>query len=130
LQRGASWADQRGQAMTELAIVLPVLAIVLFAILQFGITFNNYLTVTDAVRAGARRGAVARHDANPTSVTVQKVRAAAADLDQSKLTVSVSSTWQPGSNLVVTARYPYSINVLGFVVRSGNLTTSTEERVE
>ena len=39
--------------MAEFTLVLPVLAILLFGIIQFGITFNNYITLTDAVRAGA-----------------------------------------------------------------------------
>ena len=39
---------------------LPVLVVMLFGIIQFGIVFNNYVTLTDAVRAGAREAAVAR----------------------------------------------------------------------
>ena len=46
--------EDRGQAMTEFAIVLPILVVLLFGIVQFGILFNNYVTLTDAVRAGAR----------------------------------------------------------------------------
>ena len=40
--------------MVEAAIALSVFCTVLFAIEQFGITFNNYLTLTDAARAGPR----------------------------------------------------------------------------
>ena len=47
--------------MTEFAIVLPMLAMLLFGIIQFGILYNNYVTVTDAARAGARKAAVSRH---------------------------------------------------------------------
>ena len=42
--------------MTEFALVLPVLAMLLFAVIQFGIVFNNYVTLTDATRAGAQIG--------------------------------------------------------------------------
>ena len=52
--------SEGGQTMTEFAVVLPILAFVLFAIMQFGITFNNYLSLTDAVRAGARTAAASR----------------------------------------------------------------------
>ena len=45
--------DERGQTMAEFAIVLPILIVLLFGIVQFGILFNNYVTLTDAVRAGA-----------------------------------------------------------------------------
>jgi Flp pilus assembly protein TadG len=46
--------NQDGQAATEFALVLPILAFILFAVIQFGIVFNNYITLTDATRAGAR----------------------------------------------------------------------------
>ena len=47
------------------------------------------------------------------------MRESAADLDQSKLDVSVSSTWEQGEDVSVTATYPYNISLLGFVVKSG-----------
>jgi hypothetical protein len=40
------------------------------------------------------------------------------------------STWQPGADVTVTGSYPYTINVLGFVVKSGKLTSQIKERVE
>jgi Flp pilus assembly protein TadG len=122
--------EERGQTMAEFALVLPALALILFAVLQFGVTFNRYLTVTDAVRVGARAGAVARHGDSPAATTEARVREAAANLDQSKLTVTVTSSWEVGEDVVVSASYPYSIDLLGLVVASGNLTSQTTERVE
>ncbi len=46
--------------MVEFAMVLPILLVLVFGIIQFGIVFNHYLTLTDAVRAGARQAAVSR----------------------------------------------------------------------
>jgi Flp pilus assembly protein TadG len=123
-------SNERGQAMTEFAVVLPVLALVLFAIMQFGIVFNNYLTLTDAVRAGARTAAVSRRASNPTQTTIDRVKSAAGDLTQSNINVTVSSTWQQGSDVTVTATYPYSISLFGLVVKSGNLSSTVVERVE
>ena len=60
-RKNISFRAQNGQTMTEFALVLPLLALLLFGVIQFGIAFNNYITLTDAVRAGARKGAVARH---------------------------------------------------------------------
>jgi Flp pilus assembly protein TadG len=125
---------EQGQTMAEFTLVLPVLAILLFGIIQFGIVFNNYLAVTDAVRAGARQAAVARY--LPASQREAKVKArvyASADgLDTSKLTVTVSAPggWNAGTDVTVTASYPYSINLLGKVVKDGYLTSQTTERVE
>lgn len=116
--------------MTEFAVVLPVLMLVLFGIVQFGILFNNYVTLTDAVRAGARKAAVSRNTGNPAGEATAKVRAAAADLTQSDLDVSVTSSWGPGTDVTVRATYPYRIDLLGLVLQSGRLSSVTTERVE
>jgi Flp pilus assembly protein TadG len=116
--------------MTEFALVLPVLALLLFGVIQFGLVFNNYIQLTDAVRAGARKGAVGRHLQNPQGAVVAAVRGASTNLDQDELEVSVTSSFQQGSDVEVTASYPYSINLLGVVVKSGELTSTTKERVE
>ena len=122
--------DETGQTMAEFAIVLPVLCVLLFGIIQLGIVFNNYVTLTDAVRAGARTAAVSRNDADPTGATTTAVRASAADLNQSNLGVTVTSGWTAGTPVTVTATYPYSVSLLGWVVASGNLISKTTERVE
>ena len=116
--------------MTEFALVLPVLALLLFALIQFGITFNNYITVTDAVRAGARKAAVSRGTHDPAAAAEAAVRASANGLDQHELGVEITSSFQQGTDVTVTASYPYSISLLGVVVRSGQLTSKTTERVE
>jgi Flp pilus assembly protein TadG len=125
---------EQGQTMAEFTLVLPVLAILLFGVIQFGIVFNHYLAVTDAVRAGARQAAVARFlpAAEREAKVEEKVRASAENLDQDILEVSVepSDDWEPGSDVTVTATYEYSINLLGKVVKDGLLTSKTTERVE
>ena len=122
--------NERGQTMTEFALVLPVLALILFAVIQFGIVFNNYVQLTDATRAGARKAAVSRQTSDPSGTAVAAVRSSAKDLKQSDLSVTVSSTWQPTADVSVTATYPYSISLLGMVVKSGRLSSTTTERVE
>jgi Flp pilus assembly protein TadG len=122
--------EEKGQSMAEFAIVLPILVVFLFGVIQFGILFNNYVTLTDAVRAGARAAAVARQDSDPAGEAQTMVRSSAANLDQSNLNVSVSSDWQSGDDVTVTATYPYSISLLGWVVSSGSLSSKTTERVE
>jgi Flp pilus assembly protein TadG len=126
--------DQRGQTMTEFALVLPLLMLVLLAILQFGLLFRHYLAVTDAVRAGARKGAVSRHvtaPGGPKKACEDAVKKAATDLNvAADLVVTCTSTWGPGDDVVVHATYPFNISLLGLVVRSGRFTSSTTERVE
>ena len=51
-RRTINLRSERGQSLTEFALALPILALLLFAVIQFGIVFNNYVTLTDATRAG------------------------------------------------------------------------------
>ena len=51
---------EKGQALVEFAVILPVLLMVLWGIFQFGIAFNDYIQVTSAAREGARKAAVSR----------------------------------------------------------------------
>ena len=121
---------ERGQTMVEFAIVLPVLMLVVFAIIQLGILWNNYVALTDAVRAGARTAAVSRTAPDPVGATIQRVKDATGDLNQADLAVSVVSGWNHGDDVTVTATYPYSISLFGLVVKSGDLKSTTTERVE
>ena len=118
--------------MAEFAIVAPVLLLVLMGILQLGVVYNNWVSLTDAARAGARKAAVCRTGCSPdaTTATVNAVKNSAADLTTASIGVTVTSTWAQGADATVTATYPYSINVMGVVVASGNLSATTTERVE
>jgi Flp pilus assembly protein TadG len=121
---------EKGQTLVEFVLVAPVLLLILFGIVQFGVAFKNSMVVTDAVRAGARKAAVSSTATNPTATAQQAVIAAAGDLDPSKLQVVVTSTWQAGDTVTVSASYPYQINILGIVVTSGDLHSTMIERVE
>jgi Flp pilus assembly protein TadG len=130
---------EEGQAMVEFAIILPLLLVLVFGIIQFAITFNNYLALTDAVRAGTRQAAVSRIATDPAGIAEARVRSAAAgSLKDADLDVTVTpydplsgqAKFAPGGDVTVKATYPYSINLLGFVVMSGRLTSQTTERVE
>jgi Flp pilus assembly protein TadG len=116
--------------MVEFAIVLPIFLMLVLGIAQLGIAFNNYLALTDGVRAGARYGAVLRTSGTRDADTIAKVKQSAANLNQTQINVSVTSTWQAGSDLTVCGSYPFSINLIGLVVSSGNLNSCTTNRVE
>jgi Flp pilus assembly protein TadG len=124
----------RGQAVVEFAVILPVLLMILFAILQFGIVFNNYIQVTAAAREGARKASVSRSlgTAAAESAATTAAKSAAPGLKQSSITVSYpnSPTFAQGSDVTVKVTYPYSISIIGLVVKSGTLSSSTTMRVE
>ena len=50
--------SEKGASAVEFAIILPILIILVFGIVQFGIAYNNYIALTHAAREGARLAAV------------------------------------------------------------------------
>lgn len=119
--------------MVEFVLVLPALMMILLGIVQFGVVFKEYLTLTDAVREGARKAAVARHQPGSREGYVkQEVVKAASDLGTGFTTsnVDVTTSWAPGTDVVVKASYDFDIDVLGRVVYSSEMTSTATERVE
>ena len=125
-------ASESGQAMVEFALLLPMLLVLVLAIVQFGIIFNNYETLTDATRVSARQAILLRLNGGAPSSAETVLRNAASSLTQANLKVTIAApSWTtPGSDVTVTATYPYSINLLGWVVANGNLTSVQVERLE
>jgi hypothetical protein len=123
--------SEKGQTVAEFALVLPILAALLFAILEFGVAFNQYLTLTDAVRVGARKAAVSRLESDRCGPVKTAMLNNRGSLDPDKLSIPCpTSTWAGGDEVTVSASYPYSINVLWIVVKSGTMTSTAKERVE
>ncbi len=118
--------------MTEFAFVLPILIVLMLGIVQFGVAFNNYVSLTDAVRAGARKAAVSRHESDPSGACKAQILASAGSLDPSKLDDNLvcDSSWAPGAEVRVYADYPYDIKLLDWSVHSGRLKSEMKERVE
>jgi Flp pilus assembly protein TadG len=125
---------ENGQTMVEFALVAPLLLVLVIAIVQLGIAYNHYLRLTDAVRAGARKASVSRLLVeSPKGKSASDAVYDAADLDPSKLVVTVTASpdWtKPGNEVTVQAKYDYSINIMGIVVKSGQMTATTTERLE
>ncbi|MCR3921710.1 MAG: pilus assembly protein [Firmicutes bacterium] len=59
---------EQGQAIVELALVLPVLLLVFMGIIQFGIIMSGQIAVTSAARDGARIAAVGASDTEVTAL--------------------------------------------------------------
>src|SRR4051794_32628796 len=128
-----------GQAIVEFAIVLPLLMGLVLGIVQFGIVFNNYETLTDAARVGARKAAVSRFVGDNGASAQAAAVAAASGLSQPPLSVTVRSCppatpncttqdWSTtGNEVTVTATYPYSIKILDWTIKAGDLTTIAKE---
>lgn len=57
--------DPRGQSLVEMALVLPVLALLVIGTLEFGFVFDHHLTLEYATREGARTGAALANGGGP-----------------------------------------------------------------
>jgi Flp pilus assembly protein TadG len=123
---------EEGQAMAEFAIGVPIVLLILFAILQLGTVYHDWVSLTDASRAGARVAAESRTDASRVQDVKNAVASSASpDLTASKLVVDApSTTWLPGSTVTECAHYPYSISILSIPVQSGNLDSCTTQLVQ
>lgn len=62
--------DEEGASAVEFAIVLPVLLLLILGIIQFGLIFFNYISITHATREGARWAALGQPDADVKSKVI------------------------------------------------------------
>jgi hypothetical protein len=71
---------ERGAALVEFALVLPVLMLLVFGAFEYGMFFKDYLTVSNTTRTGARVGSAAGSSADADYQILQAVKAAATAL--------------------------------------------------
>lgn len=94
-------SGEKGASAVEFAIILPILIILIFAIVQFGIAYNKYIAVTHAVREGARLAAVGLYE-DPGFDFEQAVRDSAPTIDIDTITVENPDGMAIGNPVVVT----------------------------
>jgi len=71
---------QRGAALLEFALVAPVLLLLIFGAIEYGMFFKDYLTVANTTRTGARVASAAGSSADADYQIIQAVKAAATAL--------------------------------------------------
>lgn len=65
----------RGQSMVEFALVLPILALLMFAVVDFGRAFFMYLSAASGARDGARYGTIYPGCNDPAGSTQASIQA-------------------------------------------------------
>lgn len=97
---------QRGQSLVEFAMVAPLFLLMVFGMVDFGIGFYSWITVTNAAREGARLGAVQ----GTQGEIVARVNASADQLDTTKMTVTVvNAQGLPGEAVAVDVDYDFQL---------------------
>lgn len=64
--------SNKGQSLVEMAIVLPILLMLVFAIIEFSRVLSSYLIIENLARDAARYGAVGHNDAEIQALIASK----------------------------------------------------------
>lgn len=120
--RGAS-----GQAAVELALTLPLLALLALALVQVGLVVRDQVALTHAAREAVREGVVTADPEAP-----RRAALAATRLDPDRLEVRSGTRGRPGSRLRVTLRYasPTDVPLIGPLLGDVHLSSTAAMRVE
>ncbi|HBV86973.1 TadE/TadG family type IV pilus assembly protein [Desulfosporosinus sp.] len=102
------YKGERGQAMVEMALVLPLLFLLLFGVIEMGRIGYSYITVSNAARAGVRVATVGATDSEITSSVI----GAAPSLNSASLSISITpieSLRLSGQGVTVQVSYPVQL---------------------
>jgi Flp pilus assembly protein TadG len=104
--RGLNHADERGAAVVEFAIVLPLLVMFLLGIIQFSLMYNRQQALHAAAREGGRVAAIPTSTQDDITAAVDAALAGTAFDSARVITISPNTT-QPcldnqGATVTVT----------------------------
>ena len=131
---------EAGTTIVEATIVFPLMLLLVFGIAEFGISFTQWNSLTNAVREGARTGVVFRAPCDSVAVTslIQTTVLNFADssgIDTTSMTPPIVTgvCTGTGTQLTVTATVPYNyiaLSALAGLAPSKNLSARTVMRNE
>ena len=101
-----NFKNNKGAALVEMAIILPLLFLIVFGIFEFGRAMVITNSLTNAAREGARRAAV-----SPPPIDVEAFVRSAIPFDQTGLEVTAdpeSPTPGSGSPVKITVTLPFT----------------------
>ena len=122
---------QEGASLVEFSVLAPLFVVLLFGLVEFGLSIYNKGVLTNASREGARFGVVYTTPRKTTTEIKTKVRdylTKSGFTDTATINVT-GAGGSSGSSLTVTVTYPYNFQVLPHFVSSLtgtlNLTANT-----
>lgn len=124
--------SEKGQALVETALMLPLVLMILFGIADFGRIFHAYLTLDHAGREAGRLASLKNED----SVIETKIKNSIAGLDESKLTIQIhpsdSSNRASGTDATILLTYKIDLITpfIGSLASPITLSDTTVMRVE
>ena len=139
---------ERGSALVEMAVTLPILFVILTGIFSFSIALYQKLELAQAVSTGSRFLATDRGDTDPCASTATKVYAAAPGLTPSSMTFNFGITGTSGTTATYTTptcsgavmntggsahlkiTYPCTLQVYGMNFASCSLSTAVTDVIQ
>lgn len=103
---------ERGQALVELAVALPVLLMLLLAVIEFGFMFSSYLQIQNGAREAARFATLGAAD----HAVRNRVLEVTSSLDSNRVQVEITPPADhryPGSTVTVNVSYAYETLIPG-----------------
>ena len=118
---------QRGNALVEFALVLPLLLLIFAGIVDFGFLFQRYEVITNAAREGARIGVLPGYEAADVQERVldyvqaglsmsAEDAATAVGTPDVQLVMLATGTGAPFAATQVTVSFTYNYLIIGPIV--------------
>lgn len=102
--------NQRGQAMVELALILPILLLLVFGIIEFGRIYATNLMLNNAAREGARAASLGVPDEDIMIIVQDRCTY----LDPVKLDIDITPLpleRAAGNPVNIEVEYPMEVNI-------------------
>jgi Flp pilus assembly protein TadG len=111
--------NQRGAALIETAITIPLILLVCVSIFEFGRAYQTWQVLTNAAREGARVAILAESDDAKVIEVVRDYLEAGQLPKFDSASVNVERTVPFGSNTAsrITVTYPFDFTVLNPVIK-------------
>jgi TadE-like protein len=117
---GRSASRERGQALVEFALILPVILLLVVGMLEFARAWNLHQVMTDAAREGARRAVLANSVMDQDSVRAAMWRHLAqfgydpgySSVMSGTTITPIANFKQSGENITIQLSLPYRFFIL------------------
>jgi Flp pilus assembly protein TadG len=128
----------RGQALVEFAILVPVLLLLLVGVIQVGFWFWTDIDLQSGTREAGRLLSASKNDASAIQDAENRLaQNLDSDIDPSKLRYSFNPApagstplWASGTTVTMTVSYPDQLNVMGVAIGDPNMTTAAQVRIQ
>ena len=116
-----------GQAAVELALALPLVALLLLTLVQLGFLVRDQVLVVHAAREGVRQAAV-----DPSADAARRAAAGSSGLAADHMQVWMTGRGAPGTHVRVTVTYraPTDVPLVGAAIGDVEMHASATMRVE